>query len=97
MKPYVVCHMISSLDGRIISDHWGANKSVSNYEPTGNSYKIKAWLVGRVTMEKHFAGHRPLKLSASAKRLPKTDHIAEPKAASFAIAIDKDGKLEGER
>ncbi|SKC64926.1 hypothetical protein [Ohtaekwangia koreensis] len=25
-KPYVICHMGSTVDGRILSEHWGDNR-----------------------------------------------------------------------
>ncbi|MBN9381978.1 MAG: RibD family protein [Chitinophagaceae bacterium] len=97
MKPYVICHMMCSVDGRILTETWGNPKGRSLYEPIGNRYKVKTWMSGRVTMERDFAGKRPLKLKPVHKIIPRVDHVADPGARSFAIAIDKDGKLNWQR
>jgi len=98
MKPYVICHMMCSVDGRILTETWGNPKGRSLYEPIGNQYKVKTWMSGRVTMERDFAGKRPLKLKPLHKIIPRTDHVADlPRARSFAIAIDKEGKLNWQR
>jgi riboflavin biosynthesis pyrimidine reductase len=30
-KPYVICHMASTVDGRIISENWGSAKRRKNF------------------------------------------------------------------
>jgi len=50
MKPYVICHMVSSVDGRILSSRWrpqgvGTGLFERLHELLGGD----AWLVGRVT------------------------------------------------
>ena len=50
MKPYVICHMLSSVDGRILPDRWHPlveDRGV--YERLHNELGSEAWLVGRVT------------------------------------------------
>ena len=52
MKPHVICHMVSSIDGRILSSRMaaegrqlaGACSSVCTTQLKGD-----AWLIGRVT------------------------------------------------
>jgi len=89
--------MMSSVDGRTLTGNWGRVKGMGTYEETGNSYKANAWICGRTTMERDFAGSKPLKLKPNGKVIPKTDHLASLDARSFAIAVDKDGKLNWER
>jgi riboflavin biosynthesis pyrimidine reductase len=51
MKPHVICHMVSSVDGRILSSRMrpkGAN-SAGLFERLHEELKGDAWLVGRVT------------------------------------------------
>lgn len=81
-----------SVDGRTLSENWGNPKGRKAYEPIGEKYKGTAWMSGRVTMQKDFAGNKRLKLKTSGN-IPRTDHVANAGARSFAIAIDKDGKL----
>jgi len=89
--------MMSSVDGRTLTGNWGRVKGMGAYEETGNSYKANAWICGRATMERDFASGKPLKLKANGKTIPKTDHLASLDARSFAIAVDKDGKLNWEK
>ena len=51
MKPHVICHMVSSVDGRILSSRMrpkGAN-SGGLFERLHDELKGDAWLIGRVT------------------------------------------------
>ncbi|MDN3548402.1 RibD family protein [Mucilaginibacter aquaedulcis] len=96
-KPYVICHMMSSVDGRILTNQWGRVKGISSYEETGSTHKADAWMCGRVTMETDFASNKPLNLKEIDYTIDKTDYVADEDASSFAIAIDKDGKLHWEK
>jgi hypothetical protein len=55
-KPYVICHMASAVDGRIIAEDWdGLRKKFGNiYEECHNSFTSEAWMVGRITIEQNF-------------------------------------------
>jgi len=86
-----------SVDGRILTETWGNPKGRGLYEPIGNRYKVRTWMSGRVTMERDFAGKRPLKLKPVRRIVARVDHVADAKARSFAIAVDQDGKLNWQR
>jgi len=95
LRPYVICHMGSTIDGRIISEHWGENLDNYSelYEQCHNTFNSDAWMVGRVTMEKDFTeGEKPgsLKPDGPLERKP---FIGNKEATSFAIAVDAKGKL----
>src|ERR1700761_4534405 len=55
MKPYVICHMCTSVDGKILGDRWGklpgTKSSVNLFETTAASFGIGSWLVGTTTMD----------------------------------------------
>jgi hypothetical protein len=59
MKPYVICHLCATIDGRILNDRWGKLPGPKDggtlFETTAASLGIGAWLVGTTTMEE-FAG-----------------------------------------
>ncbi len=93
MKPHVICHMMSSLDGRIILSRWGARPNTQEYETTAATFEADAWLVGRVTMEKDFTKGLAPDLQPTPQPLPRTDYVAEHGATSFAVAVDGHGKL----
>jgi riboflavin biosynthesis pyrimidine reductase len=97
MKPYVICHMMTSVDGRILTENWGKQKGLQTYEPTGNSFRANAWICGRTTMERDFASKRALKLKPANSVLPKEDHVVANGAKSFAIAVDRSGKLNWQK
>jgi 2,5-diamino-6-(ribosylamino)-4(3H)-pyrimidinone 5'-phosphate reductase len=93
-KPRIICHMMSSLDGRTILQRWG--KEVSGrqeYETTAATFEAQAWLCGRVTMEKDFTKGRQPDLQPAPTPLDRTDYVASHAAESFAIVVDTHGKL----
>jgi 2,5-diamino-6-(ribosylamino)-4(3H)-pyrimidinone 5'-phosphate reductase len=95
MKPYVICHMCTSVDGKIIGQRWGklpGYKHESNlFETTAASFGIGAWLVGTTTMDE-FDG-RKIKLPRTKKTIARRDHIANPRAKTLGIGTDAKGVL----
>jgi 5-amino-6-(5-phosphoribosylamino)uracil reductase len=95
MKPYVICHMCTTIDGRILTDRWprlpGGGSPAKLFESTADSLRIGAWLVGTTTM-KEFAG-RDRKLPPAGGRIERTDHLADRRARRFAIGADAKGRL----
>jgi 2,5-diamino-6-(ribosylamino)-4(3H)-pyrimidinone 5'-phosphate reductase len=89
--------MMSSVDGKTLTKQWGKVKGMSSYEQTGSSHKADAWMCGRITMETDFASDKPLHLKPAEKEIDRKDYIAKTKAKSFAVAVDKDGKLNWEQ
>ncbi|MFD2721336.1 dihydrofolate reductase family protein [Hymenobacter monticola] len=93
MKPHVICHMMASLDGRIITQRWGPRPNTKAYETTAARFTSQAWLCGRVTFEKDFTDGLQPDLQPGATVPDRHDFIADKAATSFAIAIDAHGKL----
>jgi len=95
MKPYVICHMCTTIDGRILPDRWpklpGGKSPAKLFETTADSFGISAWVVGTTTM-REFAG-RNVRLKAARRRIEHTDHLAEGRARGFAIGADAKGAL----
>ncbi|MGO7180714.1 RibD family protein [Rhizobium brockwellii] len=97
MKPYVICLMITSPDGSLHPSRWtrspdGTRENWSSlYDQVHKDLEANAWMVGRVTMaEISKAGpHAPSVVSSVAR----PSHYANPSASSFAIAVDRSGKL----
>lgn len=94
-KPYVICHMASSVDGRIIAENWGdkLDQFGGLYEDCHNSFDSQAWMVGRVTMEKDFTEGKKPESVKGAKPIPRKPFVGNSSAKSFAIAVDGKGKL----
>jgi 5-amino-6-(5-phosphoribosylamino)uracil reductase len=96
MKPYVICHMCTTIDGRILGERWpGGIDSGKLFETTANTFGIKAWLVGTTTMREFSS--RDFTLKSAGQQIERIDHVAEPKARSFAIGTDTKGVLRFKR
>lgn len=96
MKPYVICHMAMSIDGRITTDRWDiSDEEFDLYEQLTKELEAQAWMCGRSTMEE-FAGGA-LEYDASAPRdQPRVDFVASGKSARYAISLDSRGLLAWE-
>jgi 2,5-diamino-6-(ribosylamino)-4(3H)-pyrimidinone 5'-phosphate reductase len=94
MKPHVICHMMASLDGRIIIRRWGPTPpDTTAYETTAANFDAQAWLCGRVTMEQDFTKGLKPDVHPGDTVPDRHDFMADTKAKSFAVAIDAHGKL----
>lgn len=90
-KPYVICHMLGSVDGRIKQDIWGFKDHHKYFEETAEKIEADAWLVGRVTMQE-FSSKQTYPLATGQENMPKEDYVAEQPATSYAVVIDPLGK-----
>ncbi|GGF22528.1 RibD family protein [Hymenobacter cavernae] len=95
-KPYVICHMMSSVDGRILTTSW-TDELLRTYggvfEKYHQTFTSQAWMCGRVTMEKDFSGGVQPELQAAPHPIAREPFIGDKDATSFAIAADAHGKL----
>src|SRR5574339_652025 len=91
MKPYVICHMLGSVDGRIKQNIWGFKDHHKYFEETAAKIKADAWLVGRVTMQEFSSKKKP---KASAKRvvISKKEDFVGKFSKTYAVVIDPSGK-----
>jgi 2,5-diamino-6-(ribosylamino)-4(3H)-pyrimidinone 5'-phosphate reductase len=92
-RPYVICHMTPSIDGKLVPTNWPSLKIVSAaYERAATTLNADAWIVGRVSMAP-YAGRSRVPRRTRKQRMPRRDFIADAKAQSYAVAIDPSGKL----
>jgi len=92
-KPYVICHMLASIDGRISTSAWQLSpEGRTEYERTAATYQADAWMCGRITMAAYAQGVASMPPSSPAV-LPKTDFIAPHARGTYAVAVDPSGKL----
>ena len=95
-KPYVICHMMSSIDGHALTDGWDRpfKKNAGDlYEKLAKQFNFDAWVCGRVTMQEIAHGEGYPKGLAKAP-IPRTNHFAVRDASQYAISIDPHGKVE---
>ena len=96
-RPRVICHMMSSVDGRILTDGWPQSaEGRRQYELVHDGYGADGWVCGRVTMEQHFA--QGVRADAEIARkyhgAPREDFVAPGDHESFAFAVDTNGRLD---
>ena len=94
-RPYIICHMIMSIDGKILGRRWkthSESKLTSKlYESTAAEIEAGSWLVGTTTMKELTGRSRALK--STKKQIPEGDFIADAEAETFAIGTDTSGAL----
>ncbi|WP_339315123.1 hypothetical protein [Paenibacillus sp. FSL R10-2734] len=96
-RPYIICHMLTSLDGKIIGDFLEEERAayfIDEYERIHDRYGCRAWICGRITMEENFTLGHSLELTQKhTPSIPRTDFIAKKDAATYVVAVDPSGKL----
>ena len=92
-RPYVICHMLPSVDGRIVLRDWELGAGAREYERTAATFDADAWIIGRISMEPYAGKAR---VPATRKRIAREDFVAAHDASSYAIAVDPSGKLRWE-
>jgi 2,5-diamino-6-(ribosylamino)-4(3H)-pyrimidinone 5'-phosphate reductase len=96
MKPYVICHSLSSVDGRIQPTRWNFGKSAEVFETTAKKIKVDAWIVGRTTMEE-FSSKKAHRLGKPDRTLEKRDFVGRHEASTYAVGIDPSGKTRWDK
>ena len=92
-KPHVICHMASSLDGKILPKRW-MPKGVHDpdiYEHLHRELGGGSWLVGRTTGQE-FA-KRDSYPESSLETFPREPWLPHRTAAAYGIALDRAGKI----
>lgn len=92
MKPHIICHMLSSVDGRIDGDSLDAVMSADDYEAVAAQLGGNAWMCGRTTMALHFAEGEPFVSTSNTPAGPQPVFVAR-QADSYVVAVDTLGKL----
>jgi riboflavin biosynthesis pyrimidine reductase len=93
MKPYVICHMNASVDGRILGSRWrpAENRMPGLFERLHEQLGGGSWLIGRVTGSEYArAKTYPDRTNQSYPREP---WFARRDAAAYGIALDAHGKI----
>lgn len=94
-RPYIICHMVTSLDGKVTGDFLGKNEYsglIEDYYRIHREYGADGFLCGRVTMEGSFPQPSIPPVVYDGPPIVREDYIAE-RAAFYAIAVDPHGKL----
>lgn len=98
-RPYIFCHMLTSLDGKIMGNYMDAPEC----GPAGEvfydiafgkerTYQHQGWLSGRVTTDDNFTLYRKPELDEGAAPVPEGDFAAK-QTDMYYVSIDSSGKL----
>ncbi|MGR3783045.1 MAG: dihydrofolate reductase family protein [Albimonas sp.] len=92
--PSVVCHMIASLDGRLLTRRWGVaqERLLALYDAAAERLDADGWMAGRETMQDYLE-HGPPALAEAPPAAPRPDRIAAPGARRVGVAFDRHGRL----
>ena len=95
-RPYVICHMVTSIDGKVTGDFLFQNEcaeATEIYYRINRERKSDGFICGRVTMEGSFTGGWYPDLSQYQPVDKKTDFLVDDLSGFYAIAFDTHGKL----
>ncbi|SJM70064.1 RibD family protein [Gulosibacter sp. 10] len=99
-RPFIFCHMLTSLDGKIIGNYM----SIPEASTAGDvfyalafgenpHYRHQGWLSGRVTTDDNFTRYRHPALDEHAAPVPEGDFVAVQDAEKYYVSIDPSGRL----
>lgn len=99
-RPYIFCHMMTSLDGKITGNFMQTSQS----DEAGDvfydiafgknaHYKHQGWLSGRVTTDENFTFYNKPELKENEEKVPDGDYIVKPLSSMYYVSVDPNGKL----
>lgn len=91
-RPYIICHMISSVDGRIDCDMTEQIEPGDEYYEVLGKLNCPSLLMGRVTMQMHYASDEPFTAGDTTPVGHESFHVAS-KSTHHTIGIDTLGRL----
>lgn len=94
-RPYIICHILSALDGKIAGAFAGtkaAQSASEEYARIRSEYQAEAWLYGTTTT-KEFTQYRKPVLEPARVDVPEGDYIAETDLGFYYISPDTAGEI----
>ena len=98
-KPYIICHMMTSIDGKVTGDFLSrpeCEKATDIYYELNRDYNkngTSGFICGRVTMESSFTGGLYPDLTKYEPIDNKDDFIPDNLSGFYAVSFDPKGKL----
>jgi riboflavin biosynthesis pyrimidine reductase len=98
MRPYIICHMGTSIDGRLHPSRFtrpaagvSAEALRGHYEAVHDRFEAEGWIVGRKTMAEMAKGNeRTVAVDAPLAREP---YLGRRSGRNLAVAIDPSGRV----
>lgn len=98
-RPYIFCHMLTSLDGKIMGNYMGIPEGEQAIREFNNIafgkqpyYKHQGWLSGRMTTDDNFTFYEKPDIDVNAPEVPEGDFVARQRDMYF-VSIDLSGQL----
>ena len=94
-RPYIVCHILSALDGKISGAFAGtdaAHEASKEYARIRTAYQAEAWLYGTTTT-KEFTGYRKPDMKTAYDSVPDGDYIADTDLKFYYVSLDTEGEI----
>lgn len=95
-KPYIILHMLVSIDGKITGDYMStetAGALCEEYYRINREYRADAFVCGRITMEGSFTqGVKPDLMQYKGLKMSHEDYVAK-QHKYYAVSIDPHGRL----
>ena len=98
MRPKIVCHMMSSIDGRLLPDRWtkparGIERSAlfRHYDAVAARYAADGWIVGGKAMQTYAKGSP--RTTGAVEVFERRPYIADRRGRDLAFALDPRGVL----
>lgn len=95
-RPYVICHMLSSVDGKIDGSYFQSEEltpvRASSHE-LRTEYDADAILYGAVTAAELFAIGYIDPPEETARMIPRKPYVADKNAERFTVVVDVEGSL----
>lgn len=98
-RPYIFCHMMTSIDGKIMGNYMDTPEGAAAGEVFYNLafgeepyYRHQGWLSGRVTTDDNFTLYEKPDLDEDASTVPEGDFAAQ-NAPMYYVSIDPSGRL----
>lgn len=95
-KPYIILHMVTSIDGKITGNFLSCSQGETlceEYYRVNREYKADAFLCGRITMQGSFTGEELPDLKPFLNAEEKFEDFIAKNHPYYAVAIDPHGKL----
>jgi 5-amino-6-(5-phosphoribosylamino)uracil reductase len=98
MRPKIICHMVSSIDGRLLPGRWtppaagiAPGWEHRHYEAVAARLDADGWMVGRKSMQDFAKGTERAATGVSDNL--RATHVADRRGRDVAVAIDPHGRL----
>lgn len=94
-RPYIICHILSALDGKIAGAFMGteANRKASEaFARIREAYQAQAWLYGTTTT-KEFTRFKKPDITPFDESVPDGDYVAEVGWKLYYVSLDTQGEI----